>query len=243
MEQHVDVRSAEIKKYICNTFIHEEDFLVAAKTHALDAGLPNIAVPENVGKLLSFFTRLQQPKRILEVGTLAGYSTLWLAKGAPEAEIITLERDPTHARIARNNFRRSPFCEKIQVFEGNAIDTLQSFIDSEIPPFDLIFLDADKEGYPHYLPLLIKLSRPGTLLLSDNLIAKGAAINAPSKKDQIACNTYLYNELLANHPMLDTILINTIVGEYGRIDALGVSIVCEKQNETATMISTKLNSF
>lgn len=215
-----DIRHAEIKSYIARLFVSETEAMQMAKQRAKSAELPNIAVPENVGKLLSFFAKLQKPKRILEIGTQAGYSTLWLAQGAPDAEILTLECDPACARLARENFQAHP---RIQVIEGDALETLRSFITNKAEPFDLIFLDADKEGYPIYLPYLVNLARPGTLLLTDNLIPKAEPIDNPAHTNQIATQTYIYNKLLAAHPKLDTILIPTIVGEQGRIDALGIS--------------------
>ena len=218
-------RSAEIKKYICQTFVKEDQNLLDAKKHAKDAGLPNISVPENVGKLLSMLTKLHKPERILEVGTLGGYSTLWLAKGAPDAKIITLEFDPKHAMIARENFQKAGKQNQILVIEGDAILTLTHFHETGEPPFDLIFLDANKEGYPLYLPLLLKLSKPGTLLLTDNLLPKENSINHPTQNDLEATGTYQYNDILASHPYIDTILVTTIVGEQGRIDALGVSLI------------------
>lgn len=218
-------RNAEIKDYICQTFVKEDDALLAAKSHSVAEGLPNIAIPENVGQLLYIFVKMQKPKKILEVGTLAGYSTLWLAKGAPEATIITLEHDPKHAKVACDNFRRTTLGNNINLVEGDASETLKRFIREGESPFDMIFLDADKEGYPEYLPLLIALSRPGTLLLTDNLIPKDGEINEPRPKDQIAFYTYRYNELIASHPQLDSILLTTIVGDNGRVDALGISIV------------------
>lgn len=218
-------RNAAIKDYINSLFIREDvDLLNAKKCNAI---LPNIAIPENVGKLLYLLTKLQNPKRILEIGTLGGYSTIWFAKAAPEAHIITLEVNPDHASIALDNFKSCNLLERIQLLEGDARATLQHFVETEEPPFDLIFLDADKENYPLYLPLMLKISRPGTLILTDNLIPKDEQINKSLPQDGISNGTYLYNSLLAAEKRLETILITTIVGSKGRLDALGASIVIE----------------
>lgn len=222
-------RSAEIKDYICQTFANEDEALSAAKEHALKEELPPIAIPENVGKLIYLLAKIQKPKRILEVGTLGGYSTLWLAKGAPDAEIITLEYNPKHAAVARENFQRAGQ-GKIKVIEGDALKTLQNFIKNGETPFDLIFLDADKEDYPAYLPFLLALSGPNTLLLTDNLIPKVSPINKPLEDDLTAVKIYQYNEMLASHQQIDTILATTIVGESGRIDALGISLIESNDN-------------
>lgn len=214
----IEDRNSAIKDYICRLFAQEDEHLATAKMRARDADLPNIAIPSHVGKLLSFFARLQKPKRILEVGTLAGYSTLWLAKGAPDAEIITLENNPEHASIARENLKGF---SQVRIIEDDALKVLKELTG----PFDLIFLDADKEGYPLYLPHLISLSRPGTLLLTDNLIPKAGTIENPHPKDQIAHKTYEYNQILSSHPQIETVLATTLVGDNARIDALGISII------------------
>lgn len=221
-------RNIEIKNYICDYFVQEDSDFSLIKDSALQAGLPKIAVPENVGKLLYMFTKLQKPRRILEVGTLAGYSTTWFAKAAPEAKIITLEYDPKHAAMARSNFENTGSSNRIEVVEGDGVKTLASFIERKEEPFDLIFLDADKKGYPTYLPLLLQLAKPGTLLLTDNLIPKEAQINNPLKTEREAVKTYQYNAMLGSHPDIETILVTTIVGENGRVDALGVSLIQPK---------------
>lgn len=218
-------RNADIKSYICQLFAKEDEDLLSIKESASYAGLPKIAISENVGKLIYIFTKLQKPKRILEVGTLAGYSTAWLAKGAPDAKIITLECDPKHATVARSNFKQTHLNHRIEIIEDDASNTLNSFVESQEEPFDLIFLDADKKGYPKYLPYLLKLSKPGTLLLTDNLIPREEQINQPASNDLEATNIYHYNSLLSENPNLETILITTIVGDNGRVDALGVSII------------------
>jgi predicted O-methyltransferase YrrM len=155
---------------------------------------------------------------------LAGYSTLWLAKGAPNAQILTIEKVPEHVEIAQENFAHSPFGKKIQIFEGEALDILQQFVQQK-QIFDMIFLDADKENYPNYLPLLLKLSQKGTLLLTDNLIPKIGEINRPHPDDLVATRTYQYNELLRSEERAETILIPTIVGDQGRLDALGITLL------------------
>jgi predicted O-methyltransferase YrrM len=218
-------RNAEIKNYICDYFAKEDKDLLAVKEQALKAGLPNIAIPENVGKLIYILTKLRKPQHILEVGTLAGYSTIWLARAAPEARIITLECNPKHASIARENFQNLNLNNRIEIIEADAIQALRSLIEYYEQPFDLIFLDAEKKDYPIYLPYLLQLSKSGTLLLTDNLIPKAAKINAPASSELEAIKTYDYNLMLASYPTIETILVTTIVGDEGRTDALGVSLI------------------
>lgn len=217
-------RNQEIREYTVKTFVKENDAIKAAKERAEKEHLPHISVSPNVGKLLAFLASLHQPKRILEIGTLAGYSTLWLAEGAPQAEIITIENNPKHAQVARENFSYAKK-EKIQLIEEDALITLEKFLKEKHPPFDFIFLDAYKEGYPLYLPFLLQLSRDGTLLITDNLIPREEKINAPDPGNQIAVRTYEYNSLLSSNPHLNTIPIYTLVGDEGRLDALGITVI------------------
>ena len=216
-------RNAAISYYIAETFVKESEDLQNAKKSSLQKGIPDISVPKAEGQLLYILTLLKNPKRILEIGTLTGYSTLWLAEGAPQAEIITIERDPKHAAIARENFKDTK--HNITIIEGNAVEILQELILKNSTPFDLIFLDADKDNYLIYLPLILKLAAKGALLLSDNLIPRETQINAPKAADAQATNIYKYNTLLANHPQLKTALAPTIVEKWGRLDALGISII------------------
>jgi predicted O-methyltransferase YrrM len=216
-------RNSAICDYINTTFAHETKALEEAKKSSLQKGIPDISVPKWVGKLLKIITLISKPKRILEIGTLTGYSTLWIAYGAPFAEIITIEHDPKHAEIARNNFLGAQ--QKITLLEGNALSLLQEMIDKKVEPFDLVFLDANKDCYPTYLPLILNLTKKGSLLLSDNLIPREDKINRPDPLDKQANAIYTYNAQIAAHPQLETILIPTIVEKWGRLDALGLSIV------------------
>ena len=216
--QHLKHRNKQILDYICDTFVEEDALLRQAKNRTKEAGLPQIMIPKKVGKLLYFLTKMHQPKRILEIGTLGGYSTLWLAKGAPNAEIITIESQTSHANVAIENLKAF---ESIQVLIGNANQILPTLK----PAFDLIFLDADKAYYTSYLPHLLRLSNSGALLLTDNLIPKKGNLDPDNPSNTGAKHTFEFNEMLANHPNIDTVLVPTIVGKKGRVDALGVSFI------------------
>jgi len=219
-------RSRSIRTYIADLFSPEDDLLKKIRLKAAEEDLPDIHVPSNVGKMLYMLTKLQKPRRILEIGTLAGYSTLWMARALPEGgTIITIEGMEKHANIARAHLDESGLGNLVSIIQANAASALRKMIKDAAEPFDQIFLDADKEGYPEYLPLLLQLSRPGTLLLTDNCIPRGVTIGSAPPNDLEGQSIYAYNLALARHPQLESILMTTIVGEKGRIDALGVTIV------------------
>jgi predicted O-methyltransferase YrrM len=221
-------RNQRIKDYISILCGTEDDVLAPIKEEAKAHDLPDIHVPAHVGKLIHLIARLSSPKRVLEIGTLAGYSTIWLARALPVGgKLITIEGVPLHAEIAEENLKRAGLAESVEVRIGNAEATLKKMIETGEEPFDLIFIDADKENYPRYLELSLSLAKPGTVILADNLIPKGRPdeINSPHPKDLDARAIYAFNKAFVSHPKLDSVLATTIVGESGRVDALGISIV------------------
>lgn len=191
-----------------------------------EANLPSIQIPRLVGKILFTIASIHRPKRILEIGTLGGYSTLWLAKALPEeGHLYTIDCSEEHIEIAKRHIHQAGKEEQITLLKGDAFQVLESLIDQKVDPFDLVFLDADKENYPRYLEPIISLSRVGTVILSDNLIPKRGRIGRAEEGHTEGEGIYKYNEQLASHPRLISHLFPTIVGEGGRVDALGVSIV------------------
>ncbi|MCK4826606.1 O-methyltransferase, partial [bacterium] len=137
---------------------------------ALQAGLPTIQITPNQGAFLELLVRVTGAKRVLEIGTLGGYSTAWLAKGLPpDGSLITLEINPEHAAIAQKNLEDFEFVGKIELKVGDGLDSLKELVESGAGPFDLIFIDAEKSQYSKYLDWSIKLSRPGTLMIADNV--------------------------------------------------------------------------
>jgi len=172
------------------------------------ADLPQIAITPMIGKMLYLLAKTAGARRILEIGTLGGYSTLWLASALPpDGHLTTLEIDPAHAAIAAKNFVDHP---NIRLITGPALQTLPTLT----PPFDLIFLDADKTAYPAYIEPLLALSRPGTLLLTDNTIRKGKVID-PKPTDPQATAVHHFNNLIADHPRLESTILPTFVGYAG----------------------------
>lgn len=221
-----DIRARNIKDYIDSLFGQEDEVLKKIKDRCIDAKLPKISVSSSLGKLLYLFVKLVKPLRVLEIGTLGGYSTIWMARGLTcEGCITTLEIDPTRAQIAKENFIIANLTDKIKLITGPALDTLHNMINHQEDAFDLIFIDADKENYPLYLDHALKLSRSGTLILSDNVIPRGIEMHGQKQID--AVNIYEFNKQIASNPSLESTIVNTLVNdlEFGRIDGLAICLV------------------
>jgi predicted O-methyltransferase YrrM len=219
-------RNQIIKQYICDYFAKEDQTLFNIRQNSQKEGLPDIHIPANAGKLIYLLTQLKSPKKVLEIGTLGGYSTLWIARALNKnAKIISLELDAHHAGIARAHLKEAGFSHVVEIREGDAGLLLKEMIQKKEGPFDLIFIDADKENYPQYLDYALKLAESGTLILTDNLIPKGEAINKPAPTNKEATAIYAFNQKMAMHPRLESIIATTIVGNNGRIGGLGIAIV------------------
>ena len=189
------------------------------------AGLMPIAVSPSQGKMLHLLAKLRGAQRILEIGTLGGYSSLWMAKALPPGgKLITLEIDPKAAQVARANFKRAGLEKVIELKLAPALDSLKQLVQEKAPAFDMVFIDADKPGYPDYLSWSLKLSRVGTLFILDNMVRKGEIVTAPEGDERVigARKTY---ELIAKEPRLDATDIQTVglKGHDGFVMALVVS--------------------
>jgi predicted O-methyltransferase YrrM len=210
-----------IDAYLTDQIVQEDDALRAATAAAVDAGLPQIAVAPNQGKLLYLLARLLGAKRILEIGTLAGYSTIWLARGLSRGgRVITLEADDTHAAVARANVRRARLGRVIDIRVGNALDTLPGLPRS--PRFDLVFIDADKANIPEYFGWALKLTRKGGLIIVDNVVREGAILDA-SSDDASVQGVRRLNEMIAREKRVSATTIQT-VGAKGH-DGLTIALV------------------
>ena len=151
-----------------------------------DAGLPSIQVSPLQGRMLMLLAQMTGAKRILEIGTLGGYSTIWLARGLPKGgELVTLEAEPLHAETATANIALAGFAETVEIKLGPAADTLAAMVKEGVRPFDFIFIDADKPGYPAYLDLALKLSWPGSVIVADNMVRQGAVADAGSEDETV----------------------------------------------------------
>src|SRR5262245_7535754 len=212
-----------VDAYITDLLVSSDSALDAALEASAAASLPSINVTPNQGKLLQLLAQACGARRILELGTLGGYSTIWLARALPaDGHLITLESDSTHARVARANIAQAGLSPCVDVRLGAALETLPQLVAGQCGPFDFIFLDAATNNYPAYLPLLPKLSRRGTILVADNLVRNGAVINAAST-DVLVQGVRKFNELLAATPGTETTLLQT-VGVKG-YDGFAVSII------------------
>ncbi|BAN27699.1 O-methyltransferase [Caballeronia insecticola] len=212
-------------EYLCERTQAPDEALEAALRESAHAGLPAINVAPNQGKLLHMLARLRGARRILEIGTLGGYSTIWLARALPaNGTLLTLEAVERHADVARKNIERAGLSGVVSVIVGDAVDTLESFIRDGIPPFDFIFLDADKQTYPTYLTLALRLSRPGTVILADNVI-RGGRVAETNSTDPDVIGVRAFLDMLATSPRLSSTALQT-VGSKGW-DGFSLSIVAD----------------
>jgi predicted O-methyltransferase YrrM len=199
-----------VDRYIVDLLVGSDPALEAALHDSETAGLPPIAVAPNQGKLLGLLARMVDARSILELGTLGGYSTIWLARALPtDGSLITLEANPEYARVAHANIARAGLDGVVELRVGPALQTLPQIADEGRGPFDLIFIDADKAGYPDYLPWALELSRPGSLIIADNIVRDGAVID-PTSDDPHIKGVRRFNELLAAEPRLSSTAIQTV---------------------------------
>jgi len=172
---------AKVDYYINDLFVPADPALEAALEASSKAGLPPISVTPNQGKLLNLLARVQGSRKILEIGTLGGYSTIWLARALPiDGRLITLEAEPKHAQVARTNIARAGLANIVELRIGQAQETLPKLAAEGLGPFDLTFIDADKPSYPNYFTWSLKLSRPGSLIIADNVVRDGAVTDSSS---------------------------------------------------------------
>jgi predicted O-methyltransferase YrrM len=212
-----------VDQYITTNLIPADQLLTEALEANTRAGLPSIDVSPTQGKFLHLLARMQGAKRILEIGTLGGYSTIWLAKALPpDGILVTLELDPKHAEVAAQNIHRAGLSSLVDIRVGPAIESLTRLVAENSAPFDLIFLDADKPNNPVYLDWAIRLSRAGTVIIGDNVIREGAIVN-PDDTNPSVIGTRLFIEKIGNHPRLDATAIQT-VGTKG-YDGFALAIV------------------
>jgi predicted O-methyltransferase YrrM len=170
-----------VDRYVSETFSHADPILAAAQRAASSAGLPDIAVSPPQGKFLHLLARIAGARRMLEIGTLGGYSTIWLARALPAGgRLISLEFDPRHADVARANIASAGFADRVDVRVGRALDLLPGLGDE---PFDLVFIDADKPSTTDYFRWALKLSRPGTVIVVDNVVRDGRVVDANGDAD------------------------------------------------------------
>ncbi|WP_175807257.1 O-methyltransferase [Burkholderia cenocepacia] len=213
----------QVDAYFSATLVPSDAVLDAALAASDAAGLPAINVAPNQGKLLQLLATIRGARRILEVGTLGGYSTIWLARALPPGgSLVTLELNPVHAKVATENIARAGFAQVVSVVVGSAKDSLARLIDAGEAPFDFIFIDADKDNNAVYLDAALKLSRPGTVIVVDNVVRNGRVADPDNREPDVVGVREGFARLVAE-PALATTAVQT-VGQKGW-DGFSISIV------------------
>ncbi len=199
-----------VDRYITERLVPSDPVLDAALQDNAAAGLPSIDVAPNQGKLLHLIALARETRRILEIGALGGYSTIWLARALPaDGRLITLETNPKHAGVARSNIARAGLTDVVDLRVGLALDTLPQLEQEQVQPFDLVFIDADKANNAEYLKWALKLSRQGTLIIIDNVVRGGKILNEASSDPDIQGVRRLF-EMLAAEPRLSATALQTV---------------------------------
>lgn len=213
----------EVDRYFSDHTLPPDPALEAAHRDSVAANLPAISVSANQGKLLQLLARIQGARQILEIGTLGGYSTIWLARALPSGgRLVTLEFDPKHADVARKNIERAGLSNVVELRLGKALDTLPQLQAEARGPFDFIFIDADKENTAEYFTWSLRLSRPGTVIVVDNVARKGAVVDAASDDPDVHGMRRFF-EMVAKEPRVETAAIQT-VGSKG-YDGFAIAVV------------------
>jgi predicted O-methyltransferase YrrM len=214
-----------VDEYVAQKLIPSDPALDEALRASAEAGLPAIQVSAAQGKLLHLLARIQGARTILEIGTLGGYSTIWLARALPaDGRLITLEAEPKHAEVARANIARAGLADLVEVRAGRALDILPQLARDQPGPFDLIFIDADKPNTPDYFRWALKLARIGSVIIVDNVVRKGALADARSTDPSVVAMRR-FHELLAGENRVSATTIQT-VGSKG-YDGFTIAIVLD----------------
>ena len=197
----------DVDSFLDNTVVGDDPVLAAALQASDAAGLPRIAVSAQQGKFLCLLAGAIGARRILEIGTLGGYSTIWLARGAgSQGRVVTLEYEPKHAAVAGANLQRAGVADRVEVVVGAALETLPTLTGD---PFDLVFIDADKENYAGYLEWAVRLARPGSVLVLDNVVREGQILEPASDDAKVRATRHTL-QVMGEHPRLDTAVIQTV---------------------------------
>jgi len=214
---------AAVDQYIGERLVPADAALEAALAANAAAGLPEIDVSAVQGKLLHVLALTKGARRILEIGTLGGYSTIWMARALPAGgRLVTLEAAQKHAKVARDNIERAGMSKRVEIRVGPAADSLAELVKKRVAPFDLIFIDADKKSIPAYIGWALKLAKRGTLIVIDNVVREGAILDAASKDPDVQGVRAMF-ELLAAEPRLCATAIQTVGTK--KWDGLALAVV------------------
>jgi predicted O-methyltransferase YrrM len=212
-----------VDQFINQLFVKEDESLVDTKKAIIDNGLPQISISENQGKFLYMLAKLKNPEKILEIGTLGGYSTIWLARALlKNGHLTTLELDQHHADVAKTNIANAGLSDAVTVRVGNALEELPKMEKENAGPFDVIFIDADKAPYPQYFQWALKLSKPGTLIITDNVVREGKILEE-NKEDADTTGVQQFIELLSSTKEVTATIIQTVGSKYH--DGIALAIV------------------
>jgi predicted O-methyltransferase YrrM len=199
-----------VDEYVASLMVPSDPALEAALARSNAAGLPAIHVAPNQGKFLSLLARIQGSARILEIGTLGGYSSIWLARALPaEGRLVTLELDPKHAQVAQANIERAGLAALVEVRVGRALDSLAALVREGSQPFDFVFIDADKQSIPDYFLWSLKLTHPGSVIVVDNVIREGAVLDAASGDANVQ-GVRRFNDLVSKTPGVSGTTVQTV---------------------------------
>lgn len=199
-----------VDAYFTDHLAKDDEVMAAALRDSEAAGLPPISVTANQGKLLQLLAEIQGARSILEIGTLGGYSTIWLARALPaDGRLISLEYSPRHAEVANRNIARAGLDKLVEVRVGAALDLLPLLADENPPPFDLVFVDADKANNAHYLEWALKLTSAGSLIVVDNVVRGGRIVDADNGTEDVR-GTRAAIELIGSHPRLSGTAVQTV---------------------------------
>ncbi|MCM3342459.1 O-methyltransferase [Paenibacillus sp. MER TA 81-3] len=216
-----------VDRYFTNLLVPSDPVLDSVLAANAAAGLPPIDVSPNQGKLLHLLARVQCARNVLEIGTLGGYSTIWLARALPQdGRVVTLEADLKHAEVARANIQRAGVADIVELRTGLAVDTLAQLEAEGSGPFDLIFIDADKPSNPEYFAWALKLSRQGSLIIGDNVVRGGAVLDEASDDPSVQ-GVRRFCELIAAEPRVSATAIQT-VGSKG-YDGFSIALVTDER--------------
>lgn len=202
---------AEVDDYIAGLFAPEDEALKAALQAMRNAGLPDIQVSPVQGKLLHMLAKLTEASAILEIGTLGGYSTIWLARALlPGGRLITLEKEPRFADLAQASIARAGLADRVSIRVGPALDALAQLEKEGAGPFDFVFIDADKPPYAEYFDWSLKLSRPGALIVADNVVRSGRVAEPGAAEDPAVAGVMRMNTAIASNPAVEAVILQTV---------------------------------
>jgi len=214
-----------VDNYYNNLLLPKDEILDRVRQSGIDAKLPPIAISDAFGKYLELLVQISGAKRVLEIGTLAGFSAICMARALPEnGKLITLEYEQKNADVSRDNFKQAGLEGKIELRQGAALSSLQDLISENSDPFDFVFIDADKENIPNYLELSLKLSRKGTVIITDNVVREGEVINMETD-DEMVKGVQNGNDFISKQTGVSSTTIQT-VGDKG-YDGFMLTVVNE----------------